>query len=411
MPLYRRSPTGPWWYRFKVDGSEYRGSTGTRDRREAQSIERRARADADATPRATGGGIVDLAQLGEWDVERSAGRNSSKAWRSSLERQWAHLVLVLGARTSATSITKADLARYVQTRNDAVCGETIARELQTLKRGMQIAIDARKLARMPSGWPEVARVSSGRGSGRYVPPEVLRPWLATLAPSARDEAIVVLLTAIRDGEVKRLEWSWVESSPTGGYLLRIPAPRAKAKKGRAVGLPEAAYAVLERLGTALPTGPLFFREHKTARRLAAKRVGWPRSISLRDLRHTHGTIAAAHGGDLRSLQMALGHADLETTERYVTGLRATAVAGVVAESVGWHSEGGTPEPWCAKPEVHWERATGLEPATLSLGIWVTTPRRRIYACLRCLDDALDGIGVPELLLSGGTAEVAQAQAG
>lgn len=410
MSIYRRSPTGPWWYLFKVAGVRYRASTGTGDRREAQAIERRARAEIEAlAPRGDSGGIVDLAQVAEWDVTRSRARGSSVEWCEALLRQWADLCEVLDARTPITKVTTDAIEKYVLERRDQVSGETIARHLQTLRRGLEVARKKGKLARLPSGWPEVARQSTGRGKGRLIPTAVLVAWLSELQGDAYDEAFVVVLTGLRAWEIRRLEWAWVERAPDGAptpWQIRLPAPGTKGRRERLVGLPIEGFEVLERRAHARPKGPLFEGDHKTARRLAATRVKWPRGISLRDLRHTHASLAVL-GTDPRSVQAALGHGRLETTERYLTATRASAASACVSKAIRGHSGGATPRPRCSKPEVHGKRATGLEPATLSLGSWVISDERQVYVCTECLSSALVGLGMHDLVGVGSTGQEPQ----
>lgn len=395
MPLYRRSDSGPWWYRFKVGGLRYRGSTFTWNRKEAEEAERRARAaiEADA-PRGATGREVDLAQLMEWDIERSATRGTTPEWRASLTRQWTHITDYFDARTPAQRVTYERLQQYVAHRRAHVCGETIARELQTLGRGIEEAKAHGRYVRPLAKWPSVARESSGRGRGRFIPPEILRAWMKELSGDALDEARIVILTGLRDGEVNRLEWGWVERAPKGSptpYVIVCAAGDTKDRDRRTVGLPRVGMKILRRLA-ARRTGRLFPHEHKTARRLAAERIGWSFTPSLRDLRHTHSTLAGEKG-DIRGLQAALGHGDLETTERYLSATvsRAAAPAANVQRAVRVHSAGVTPKSSREKSRLERERATGLEPATLSLGTSRATLKHGVPTCPGCLMSVSEGL--------------------
>jgi hypothetical protein len=47
MSLYKRSSSGPWYYLFYIAGRRHKGSTGTRNEKEAERIEKRAYAAAE----------------------------------------------------------------------------------------------------------------------------------------------------------------------------------------------------------------------------------------------------------------------------------------------------------------------------------------------------------------------------
>jgi integrase len=351
MSLYRRSSSGPWWYRFEVAGVERRGSTGTRNRREAEEAERRTRAELESSIVRGARGQVDLAQLAEWDLQRGAAKGTTPDWATELERTWAVLCSVFGARADASRITFEDLEGYVATRRGAgIRGQTIRRELQALRRGLELGKKRGKLVRVPAAWPEIASDAPCVGrSGKLVPVEVLSKWIDKLPADAADEAWVVLLTGLRDGEVKRLTWRWVEPAPAGlpvSWVLRAPAGATKRRRERVIGLPDIAYATLRRRADLFgEDAPLFGTSHRTAYENAATAVGWSRAITLRDLRHTHATMSAQLTGDAEATRAALGHADLATTQRYLTATlaRSTSSAAVVSDAMSRHRGVGTPE--------------------------------------------------------------------
>jgi integrase len=137
-----------------------------------------------------------------------------------------------------------------------------------------------------------------------------------------------------------------------------------------VGVTSEAYAILKR--RCASGGRAFahsdHRTHRTARNLAAKRAGWPTGITLRDLRHTHATLAAHATGDAKAVQSALGHSDLRTTERYLSSTinRTTATAAAVAEVLTRHNrvaQSGSRKRRSAKTKVQGVGVAGFEPAT------------------------------------------------
>ena len=334
MPLYRRSPDGPWWYRFKVGGQTYRASTGTTTRRDAEEVERAARARLEASStRARGGTVLDLAQLAEWDDARARAEGVTPATVDQLQRNWGHLERVLGGCTEVQRIRYDHLEQYVaRRRQEGARGQTIRREVQALRRGLEAARKRGRLRQVLEDWPEVRSDPAHPGKrGKLIPPATLSRWLAELPQGARDQALFALLTGLRAEEVRRVRPEWVERTPSGPTpaVLRLPGEATKTRGERVVGLPAEALEILER-------GADLAGEHKTAFRLASKRAGWPRTITLRDLRHTHATLATVGTGDAAATQAALGHSDLATTQRYLSSTleRSAGAAAAVARAVG-----------------------------------------------------------------------------
>ena len=158
---------------------------------------------------------------------------------------------------------------------------------------------------------------------------------------------MVVLTGLRATEARRLTWRWVEAAPPGLGLpavLRVPAEAAKGRRERVVGLVPAALELLEaaRRGRG-DEEALMPGSHRRAFATAARRVGYSRTITLRDLRHCHATWAARGTGDAAAAQAALGHADLAVTQRYLTasleGVAGAAVA--VADLLAVSGSGDT----------------------------------------------------------------------
>ncbi len=231
---------------------------------------------------------------------------------------------------------------YVTTRRkEGARGQSITREVAAVRRGLR---EARRqgLYRGPMPeWPKVRHDPKDKAqAGKLHPAERVMEWLAALgdedqAGPAREQAELVLRTGLRAEEVRRLCLGWVEVAPPDAgvpALLRVPAEATKTRRERVVGLTEDALVVLDaasgRVGGHLDV-PLFPSDHKRAFRNAASRIGSPR-ITLRDLRHCHATWAAQGTGDAAAAQAALGHADLRTTQRYLTATVARVSSAAVA---------------------------------------------------------------------------------
>ncbi len=153
----------------------------------------------------------------------------------------------------------------------------------------------------------------------------------------RDRAILELLygSGLRLGEVKNLDVAHVDLAGRTALILN-----AKGRKDRAVPLTEAATEALRRyLQHARPPSqlPALFASPNTGGRFDPTNwrhralcsllveAGLPRSLSPHRLRHACAVHLLERGASVRHIQKLLGHASIETTQRYlalgVEGLR------------------------------------------------------------------------------------------
>jgi integrase/recombinase XerD len=146
----------------------------------------------------------------------------------------------------------------------------------------------------------------------------------------RDRAILETLyaTGIRAGELASLK---LEDVDTEERLLRVVL--GKGRKDRNVPLTHAAAEAIEaylvqarpRIQGARRAGLLFLalrggRMHDDALNAVigawAKNAGIEKHVTCHTLRHTAATHLLKGGADIRHIQKLLGHASLQTTERY-----------------------------------------------------------------------------------------------
>ena len=143
---------------------------------------------------------------------------------------------------------------------------------------------------------------------------------------ARDEfrcpdivAIVrlLMLTGCRFGEIASLEWDWIKDK-------RIFLPDSKSGP-RTVWLSSAARAVIDAIPRYSDDCPYLFPGRPPTRPVVNIALEWNRirdeaglpGLRLHDLRHSWASTAAMNGVDMVSIAKLLGHALVETTERYV----------------------------------------------------------------------------------------------
>lgn len=421
MGLYERDDTANWWCRFEVAGREIKRSTRTADRRAAEKEERRLRAyyESKAPPR-RGGRTPGLADLAGKDVERAAVAGATSEHLAALEWQWEQITGFFGVEADIVKVVELErLNAYVLHRRAAGATDSIRRELGAIKRAAGIAHEKGWLPFLPAKWPVIGDTSSTstKRRGRVHPPGVLAAWIDSLKGEAKDAATVTLVTWLRDGELHRVVEAWIEPAPADAppdvvALLRLPPAasktRRKVKKDRIRGLDQAALEALQRRVAAVPAGaPLFpAGSYKTAFRLARQRIGYAVPISLRDLRKT-GATWANKGVGIDSARDGLGHTSLEATQSYIGSdpERVLAAAGVVSQSLSRHRKPGTGD------KMHQlERAMGLEPTTLSLGIQLSTALEHVSTCSSCAKAVLDHARLTLIDGDPGTGESAQVAA-
>ena len=319
MSLYKRGRI--YWCEFEFAGKRYRYSTGTGDRGKARIEEARLKVQVsrDTPPRPRRGAAPELSIMGGADVENVEKRGKSPGYVAAIASMWRNLVRVLGP--TLADVDHRSLEDYAATRRkEGARGQTIRRELGRLQWAFKrcelegVPVDP------PRAWPKIeSDPSDPRRTGKLVEPAVLRAYLAELPADLRDEWTVAALTGLRQGELARLTFEWVRLSPISGWTVVVPQGGGKRRlHERIVSLPEQARKILV-ARSRRHEGLLFPRERWNGRRAldrAAKRLGLPHRLTLRDLRTTYGTTALVTSGDAAAVMAALGHSDLRTTQRY-----------------------------------------------------------------------------------------------
>ena len=127
---------------------------------------------------------------------------------------------------------------------------------------------------------------------------------------------LLMLTGCRVGEIVSLEWDWIKGR-------RILLPDSKSGP-RTVWLSSAARAVIDAIPRYNEDCPFLFPARPPTRHIDNLANQWHRirkdaglsDVRLHDLRHTWASVAAMNGVDMVTIAKLLGHALVETTERY-----------------------------------------------------------------------------------------------
>jgi integrase len=276
-------------------------------------------------------------------IEHDRGRKPStvRGYRSAIE---AHLLPVFGSKP-VESVTTSDIERWIatvdrspRTRNKLIVllhGIFVrARKVYGLR--LNPVAEVEKFPQQRSGDIEV-----------YSPEEV---WALVRAAASEQDAAIYLtaaFTGLRRGELIALRWRDVDFA---GSAIRVRSSFAggalttpKSGKVRSVPMaPEVAAALAKLADRSRWTGDddlVFvgvlgsYLDGSALRRrydVAVKAAGI-RPLRFHDLRHTFGTRMIAKA-DIRRVQEWMGHADVQTTMKYLHYVPRPDDAALVAEA-------------------------------------------------------------------------------
>ena len=131
---------------------------------------------------------------------------------------------------------------------------------------------------------------------------------------------LLMLTGCRFSEIAALEWDWIRGK-------RIHLPDSKSGPRTVVWLSSAAraVAVIDAIPRYSNDCPYLFPSRPPTQPIDNIVFHWDRirteaglpELRLHDLRHSWASVAAMNGVDMVTIAKLLGHALVETTERYV----------------------------------------------------------------------------------------------
>jgi integrase len=291
----------------------------------------------------TGATFADAAA--EWiryvEHDRMRKPSTVSAYRSLLRSQ----ILPVFGELSIESITPAMIERWIVS-----VDRTPATRVKALAMVGGIFKRARKVWGLKANPVDDVEKPPLRSSGNievFSPEEV---WALVRAAAGEQDAAIFLtaaFTGLRRGELLALRWRDVDLA---GSVIRVRASyhegvlsTPKSGKVRSVPMAPDVAAALARLGDrgeAVGDDDLvFFGEAggyvdgSALRRrydAAIKRAG-VRTLRFHDLRHTFGTRMIAKA-DIRRVQEWMGHADVQTTMKYLHYVPRTQDAQLVAEA-------------------------------------------------------------------------------
>ena len=244
----------------------------------------------------------------------------------------------LGAPPAIADLDRLSPADYraflARRRRDGLAAPSLARGLSGIrslirfleKRGeaTSAAVSAVAAPKAPRRLPRPLAVSDALSVLSEARALVDEPWIA-----ARDAAVLALLYGAGLRISEALSLTTAEAPPEAGGAVRVTGKGGKTRLVPvlpAVGRAVAAYVRLvpfrlapqEPLFRGARGGPLSPRIIQLAVQRLRGALGLPETATPHALRHSFATHLLGSGGDLRTIQELLGHANLSTTQVYTS---------------------------------------------------------------------------------------------
>lgn len=302
MSLYKRGNV--WWSYFYSQGIRQQFSTGTSNRRQAETIEAKFKEEANK----------QQFQIVKADPNMSFGELAMRFLASSSARphHFYHLKLLLPyfADVTVLRLTKPMAEEYRRLRKlehpKHPCKDaTVNRDLSALRHILYWAVDEQLIAANPLARLKMARERQTRRQVLSVSEEQL---LLEAAPDHLHAMIIAALdTGMRRGEITSQRWEDVDFARQLLFVTRSKTPEGESRE---IPLTERLLGLLT--GQHQPEGLVFLYQGEPVRiikrswKTALKNAG-VRHVRFHDLRHTFNT-RLMEAGVMQEVRMALmGH--------------------------------------------------------------------------------------------------------
>lgn len=299
MSLLKRGNT--WWSYFYVDGVRHQYSTGTSNRKQAQTIEGKLKEEVNN----------QRFQIVREDPHITFGELSARFLASGIAHKHHvyHLKFLLPffAETPALRITKSLTEEFRRRRQagKSTKDATVNRDLSVLRHILYWAVDEQLLTSNPLARMKMARERRTRRQVLSVAEEQL--LLSAAKGHLFVMTVIALDTGMRRGEITSQRWEDVDFSRKLLFVTRSKTPEGESRE---IPLSGRLFELLER--NRKPEGLVITFKGQPVRivkrtwKTALKNAGI-RHVRFHDLRHTFNT-RLMEAGVMQEIRMALmGH--------------------------------------------------------------------------------------------------------
>jgi integrase len=317
-----------WYYRFSLDGKEYRKVTDATTKKEADKIEALAKAEIIKGRGKSLKSKMTFNDVCEKFLEYS--KANKKSWRcdvSHMKRFKAHF-----QNKKLTDITVFDIESYkVKRLQMDISPNTINSELRVLNRIFTYSIENEWLENNPNR--KVKKLKKKIRPERFVTKEEEEKLLSVdVGPKydyIKNMITFAINTGCRKSEITSLTWQQINFRDR-----MISLYETKSNKPRKIPMNEEVYDLLIALYFGNNTGYVFKQKNgkkvgdfKIIFRNICKLAGVS-GITFHMLRHTFCSRLMANGVNILIIQQLLGHASITTTALYAHSYKQQKVDAV-----------------------------------------------------------------------------------
>lgn len=255
--------------------------------------------------------------------ERGVSKNTLEAYRRDIER-----FIAWGGFSSGSQVQKEDCMRYLTYLRDKQYEmSTIIRGIVAL-RSFFLYLKREKKSRLP-----IERIFEGMKMWQLLPEVLTQEETERLLGGVEGEDVLALrdraiLEVLYAAGLRVSELCGLNLLDLGDREVRVVG---KGQRERIVPIAQRSvelvdmYLLQRKEGVESDHAPLFVtrRQKRIDRQLVwrlvrqtAQKVGLTKCVSPHTLRHSYATHLLENGADLRVIQELLGHADVQTTQRY-----------------------------------------------------------------------------------------------